>query len=569
MRKIIILYIITLAIIWGIQVETVKSQSYCNPINLSYPLSLNQQQNRNITDPSIVLFKDNYFLFASNAGGYWVSGDLLSWKFVTPDRLPFLTQEPVPFVIGEWLYFASSSNDTIYRSNNPASGKWEFYNTSMLIAAISDFAIFVDTDGRVYSYYGCTNNDGVMSRELDPKNGLNPIKVPMVCKKINTQINSKIKPKVDLKKTGSPSVRGSWMNKYNGKYYYQSTELNPDNGIYYDVVYVSDNPSGPFTYASNNPISFLPDGFIRGAGNGSTFADKYGNWWHVATVISSSKNDPKPRFGLFPAGFDKDGVLFTKTDFGDYPIRMPSGKYSDIEKLNPGWSLLSFGKDADASTTIASCPALSAFDEDFNTFWSARTGKKGEWLSVDLGSVCTINSIHLNFVDNNKIFMLRDSLYTRQFLIQYSLDNKVWKTLTDQTKNTEDLISYYEELKVPVQAKYLKVTNYCVPNGTFIISEFRVFGSAEGRKPKRVNEFRGIRDSKEKDITKLFWDKQNNTVGYNIRYGAEKDKLYHSMRVYKNTPLKVRCPDKTNTYWFAIDAFNESGVTLGKEQMTH
>ena len=569
MRKIIIIKIILLTLILGIQVETVKSQSYCNPINLSYPLILNQQPNRDINDPSIVLFKNNYFLFATNSGGYWVSGDLLSWKFITPERMPLLTKEPVSFVIGEWLYFTSSSNDTIYRSNNPAAGKWEVYNTSMLISAISDFAIFVDTDGRVYSYYGCTNNDGIMSRELDAKNGLNPIKVPIVCKKINSLNNSKVKPKVDLKKTVTSSVRGSWMNKYNGKYYYQSTEFNPELGIFCDVVYVSDKPIGPFTYAPNNPISFLPDGFIRGAGNGSTFADKYGNWWHVATVTSASKNDPKPRLGLFPAGFDKDGILFTKTDFGDYPIRLPSNKYFSMDKLNPGWSLLSFEKDAEASTSMASCPTTSAFDEDFSTYWSARTGKKGEWLSVNLGSVCTINAIQLNFAENNKNFILQDSLLTKQYLVQYSKDNKIWEILIDKTRNTEDLITHYKELNIPIQAKYLKITNYSVPNGTFAISGFRVFGSAEGRKPKKVDEFRGIRDYKEKDITKLFWDKQNNTVGYNIRYGTQKDKLYHSMRVYKNTPLKVRCPDKISTYWFAIDAFNESGVTPGKEQMTH
>jgi len=67
----------------------------------------------------------------------------------------------------------------------------------------------------------------------------------------------------------------------------------------------------------------------------------------------------------------------------------------------------------------------------------------------------------------------------------------------------------------------------------------------------------------------MSWEKQANTTGYNIRYGTDKDKLYHSYQVYKKPRLTIHCPDKNKTYWFEVDAYNENGVTLGKPILAH
>ena len=364
--------------------------------------------------------------------------------------------------------------------------------------------------------------------------------------------------------TGVISVKGSWINKYNGKYYYQCAEINKEFNTYNDVVYVSDSPTGPFTYAANNPFSYRPHGFLSGAGNGSTFADKYGNWWHVATVKVPTNQKAQSRLALFPAGFDKDGNLFTKTDFGDYPIIMPNHKNTDVDKLDPEWSLLSDKITAQASSSLITSPVSSAFDENLGTYWSAQTGKKGEWLTFDLGSVCTINAFQLFFPEHQTQNIKADTAHTRQYLIEYSTDKKNWKKLIDKSKNLEFETSPYEEIKIPIEAQYLKITNYRVPNGNFAISDLRIFGSGNGRKPRKINEFRAIRDYRDPQAIKVSWKKQPNTIGYNIRYGTDKDKLYHSLQVYKNARLTIHCPDKKKIYWFQIDAFNQNGVTSGK-----
>ena len=516
-----------------------------------------------ISDPTIVLYKDIYYLFVSNAGGYWYSADLLFWKFVIAPKLPLEKLEPTAVVIGDWIYFFTSLNDKIYRSKDPVNGNWEEYSSSLLLAIVSDFAVFADTDGKVYCYYGCSNHDGVMAREMDPRNKLNPIGVPITCKKINPLKRTLVKPKLNSDKTGN-NVKGSWMTKYNGKYYYQCAEFSSELGSYGDVVYVGDSPLGPFTYQENNPFSSRPNGFVCGAGNGSTFADKFGNWWHIATLTAPANHESPSFIGLFPLGFDKDGVMFTKTDFGDYPMILPNNKYTNINKLDPGWSLISDHIVAKASSCLGADPVAFAFDEDISTFWSALTGDKGEWLSFDLGSVCTINAIQLNFAMNKIKQKESDGVPANQYLVEYSTDQKIWKILIDKTTNTEYQSNPYEELKIPVQAQYLKVTNYHMPYGTFAISGFRIFGLGTGRKLRRVSEFRAIRDYRNSQIVKMSWKKHDNISGYNIRFGTDKEKLYHSFQVYQATKLTVPCPDKNKDYWFQMDAFNENGVTPGK-----
>ncbi len=567
MKKKFIFFVLALIVILVIRENTSNAQTFCNPLNLSRPFSPDQLSGEGITDPTIVLYKDNYFLFASNAGGYWFSGDLLSWKFVSDANLPFENPAPTAVLIGDWLYFATSLKDKIYRSNDPAHGKWELYSSSSLLSIVSDFGLFADTDGKVYCYYGCSNHDGVMVRELDPQNLLNPIGVPVTCSKTNPLKNSKSKPKPNSDKSGNNGVKGSWMNKYNGKYYYQCADLDNVLNSFSDAVYISDSPMGPFKYAANNPFSYRPDGFVCGAGNGSTFADKYGNWWHVATLTAPANRNCPSKLGLFPAGFDKDGNLYTKTDFGDYPIIIPNHKYTNVSKLDPLWSLLSDNITAQASSSLATDPVTFAFDEDMGTYWSAMTGDKGEWLSFDLGSVCTVNAIQINFAGKETKRKGTDSVLANQYLVEYSLDKKIWKKLIDRSTCSDYQANPYEELKTPIQAQYLKITNYHVPQGTFAISDFRIFGSGSNHRPKKVSSFRAVRDYRNPHIVKMSWEKSANATGYNIRFGTDKDKLYHSYQVYKKTRLTVPCPDKSSTYWFEIDAFNENGITPGKLQL--
>lgn len=88
--------------------------------------------------------------------------------------------------------------------------------------------------------------------------------------------------------------------------------------------------------AGSDPLSIKIGGFVRGAGHGSTFQDNRGNWWHVATTVISVKNTFERRIAMWPAGFDKDDVIWCNTSFGDYPHYLPAYAPPSIRKCkNP------------------------------------------------------------------------------------------------------------------------------------------------------------------------------------------------------------------------------------------
>lgn len=541
--------------------QQAKAQLYCNPLNISNRFCLDEPSRREAADPTVVLFKDTYYLFASKSGGYWYSNDLIAWNFVTTTDLPIENYAPTAIVLGDWVYFFTSNSNTIFRSANPISGKWEVVNNTFPIST-TDPALFVDTDGKVYFYYGCSNDSPIQAIELDVNNKLNPKGTPVDCFSGNPAEHGWERPGDYNNGTGNPWIEGSWMNKYNGRYYLQYAGPGTEYKSYGDGVYVSDNPLGPFTYASNNPFSSKPEGFIAGAGHGSTFEDKYGNLWHIATMSISVKHMFERRLGLFPAGFDKEGNLYTRTDFGDYPISIPDHKYNDVTELIPDWKLLSYHKTAEASSSISTYPVSFAFDENVRTYWSAQSGNKGEWLSVDLGGLCSINAVQVNFAENNTQ-ILGWNTRSEQYQVEYSSDKQTWNVLIDKTANQEDLTHQFTVLPASVKARYVRVTNYQVPGGTFAISDLRIFGKGANLLTSGVDSIKLQRTTTEPRTIKLTWGKQMNATGYNIRFGAEPDKLYRSYEVYGDTSVTIRSLNKHQSYFFEVDAFDENGIVKG------
>jgi xylan 1,4-beta-xylosidase len=543
-----------------------KSQrTFCNPLNISYRFTPDKPSRRAAADPVIVLFKDKYYLFATASGGYWYSTDLLKWEFVTTKDLPFEKDAPAAAVINGELYYLPLNSHIIYKATDPVAGKWEVY-TSTFPLAIGDPDLFQDTDGKVYMYYGCTNNDYLYAIQLDAKNELKPFGEPVKVLRGDPATRGWERPGDFNTMTTRPWTEAPWMTKHNGKYYYQYSAPGTQYKSYADGYLVSDNPLGPFTYSQTSPFSAKPEGFITGAGHAATFQDKYGNYWRIVTMVISVKHVFERRLGLIPVTFDKNDNMIAHTEFADYPMVMPDHKIKDISELYPGWMMLSYNKKAAASSSLDANPPSLAFNEEIRDYWSAKTGDKGEWLSVDLGAVSTVNAVQLNFAENNTQLFGREGVKAQQYLLAFSNDNKNWKTLVDNTQNEQDLTHQYHVFKAPIRARYFKVTNYRVPGGTFALSGFRVFGTGNNKKPSKVTSFQAVRDAADPCIVTLNWIKQPNATGYNIRFGVDKNNLNRVYQVYDTNTLTIRSLNKDQKYWFAIDSFNENAVSKGNTQ---
>jgi len=568
LKEILLVACLGLSLVLNAQIKDANSMgetTICNPTNLSYRFCLDAPSRREAADPTMVTFKNEYYLFASKSGGYFHSTDLIHWDLITTKDLPLEDYAPTVVVMKDTLYFMASNNaPMIYKTDNPKSGNWKIVNPNFPIGMI-DPDLFVDDDGRLYFYYGCSNVNPLYAVELNTKT-LNPIGQPVELFNSDKKNLGWERPGDYNNKDVRPWIEGSWMTKHNGKYYLQYAAPGTEYKSYCDGVYVSDQPLGPFKLAENNPVSAKPEGFISSAGHSSTFQDKYGNYWHISTMTISVKHMFERRLGLFPTFFDNDGIMYVYTGFGDFPFKLPTKKISGPEELFPQWMMLSYNKPVEISSELPNHPKSYAIDEDIRTFWSAKTGDKGEWISLDLQKECTVNAVQINYAENETRIMGRNPDIYYQYLLEYSSDGKNWQKLADKTQSKTDVPHDYVELAKPIKARYIKLTNYRMPSGTFAIAGLRVFGNGNGDAPKMVEKLDVVRQS-DRCIVKLYWLKIPGAIGYNIRYGTQKDKLYQNYQVLGIDELTIRNLNSQQKYYFTIDAFNENGITKGKNIM--
>lgn len=551
------------------EISSNGQNTFCNPMDINYrfqPRGIKAY--REAADPLITKYKGKYFLFASHSGGYWYSDNMLNWKFIPIKSLPIEYYAPDILIKGDTVFYTSSikKKSYIHYSTNLFEDSWKPMS-QVFPLTYSDPHFFMDDDGKVFLYSGSSDIKPMLGVQLNVN--MQPMSEPVAVIPHNSVEHGweVVLDKNQKEKDGYNE--GAWMTKYNNKYYLQYAGPATEDKTYADGVYTSDSPLGPFKYETYSPFSYKPGGFVGGTGHGSTFQDKYGNYWHTATLMIGQRNYVERRIGLFPACFDKDGVLRAFTAFGDYPTIMPNRKINfEKESLFKGWMLLSYNKKATASSSAEKFPIANAFDEDIRTWWSANTGNKGEWLSVELDDKSTINAIQLNFADNDSE-LRSDSKAELPYCyrILASNDQKSWKVVVDRSNNTKDACHEYIELNKPIKAKYIKVENVKVPDGKFSIYDLRIFGLKKGKTPQQVKGFEVNRNVDSRKAT-VKWTKDKSTTGYVVNYGVDPNKLYTSYIVYDCDSVKLTGLNKGIPYYFNIDAFNESGITKGTRIIT-
>ncbi|WP_310395382.1 family 43 glycosylhydrolase [Hymenobacter sp.] len=548
--------------------------TYCNPLNLDYgytpiPDFTAAGRHRATADPVITLFKDDYYLFSTNQGGYWWSHDLSKWTFVARS---FLKPEhktfddlcaPAVFVLGDTLVVYGSTHEKnfpIWMSTNPKAGAWQERISAFQVGAW-DPAFFLDEDDKLYLYWGSSNKTPIYGQQIN-RHTFRPLGRPKKLIALDDRRYGWQRFGEYLDNTAlDPFLEGAWMTKHAGKYYLQYGAPGTEFSGYADGVQVGNGPLGPFRPQAHNPFSYKPGGFARGAGHGNTFQDRWGSWWHTSTMVVSVKNNFERRLGLWPAAFDPDGVLYANTAFGDYPHYLPAGLSDYGQSLFTGWMLLNYNKPVQVSSTLGGYAANHAVDENIKTYWSAASGRPGEFIQTDLGRVSTVHAVQINYADQDAIVLGKPAGAYHQYRLLHSLDGKKWQVLADKSQNTTDVPHDYVELRAAVRARYLKLENRHMPTGKFAISGLRVFGRGGGSPPEKVKNLTVLRTRKDKRGAWLKWPAVDGAYAYNIYTGSTFDKLYSCIMVHGANEYYFKGMDKNQTYYFTIEAVNENGVS--------
>lgn len=538
--------------------------TFCNPLDLSYCFQnkgVGDISCREAADPSLVLFEGNYCLFASKSCGYWWSPDLQEWIFVKSKILPVDDYAPDVRVINGYIYFTASGygrDNPVFRSKNPVEDEWELVAEAF---PYWDPNMFQDEDGRVYMYWGCSDKDPICGVEVDIET-MKPIGEPTALFGQNHDRFGWERKSEDNRKSVAPHIEGPWMTKHKGRYYLQYAGPGTEFNIYADGVYEGDSPLGPFTFSENNPLSFKPGGFMNGAGHGSTFHDNFGNLWHISTMSISIRHMFERRLGLWPAGFDADGVMYCNTRFGDYPTQVPTGPWTDPQKdPGPQWMLLSYQKPSTCSSHRRGHPPTLLCDENCHTYWAADRNDPEPWVMIDLADTPDVHAVQINFTEDQcDQFGYSDSL-RHQYVLELSDDGRNWSTLIDRTESANDAPHAYHEFPAR-NGKYLRLRILHMPaKGTPAVSGLRVFGVGSGTKPASSHITRAELHEQDPLSATITWQQVTDADGYNIRWGMAPDKLYHDWLVYGAHSLELGALHAGQPAWVAVEAFNAHGIS--------
>ena len=546
-----------------------RTTTYCNPLNLDYTYPFHNshlgKSYRSGADPAVVEFRGEYYMFVTRSWGYWHSKDLLNWDFITPEKWYFEGcnapaahnyKDSVLYVCGN-----PSGAMSILYTDNPKRGDWKAVPS--VLHDLQDPALFIDDDERAYMYWGSSNRWPIRGKELDMKNKFLPIaKKPDSLLFLRPDIHGWERFGENHTSDIKPFIEGAWMTKHNGKYYLQYAAPGTQFNVYGDGVYVGKSPLGPFEYAAHNPFCYKLGGFATGAGHGSTVCGPGGIYWHFGTIHLSINYKFERRLCMFPTFFDEDGAMYSDTYFGDYPHYSPDQVSRQTTSGGfRGWMLLSYGKPVKASSQLESYPVENVTDENLKTFWVAEKNDDKQWVEIDLEEVSDVYALQLNFFDYEETgFWGRMPNLRQRYLVEASVDGARWRVLVDYRNSFRDAPHNYIELDQPIEARYIRYRHHYVPGKNLAMGDIRVFGLGRGKKPATVKGFTVVREADERNA-RISWKAVKGAQGYNVLWGVALDKLYSSWMVYGDNSLDLRALTVGQKYYFAIEAFNENGIS--------
>jgi hypothetical protein len=188
--------------------------------------------------------------------------------------------------------------------------------------------------------------------------------------------------------------------------------------------------------------------------------------------------------------------------------------------------------------------------------------RAGVTATIDLQREYEVRAVQVNYADHESgLFGPGPNVYT-QFRLHVSSDGRQWEVVADLSAEKRDRPNAYVELARPVRARYVRYEHLHVGAKHLAISDIRIFGKGGGRAPRAPRGLTARRDNDPRNVF-LEWQRVAGAVGYNILWGIAPDKLYQTYQVWADAgeSLEIRALNSGQGYWFAIEAFDENGVS--------
>ncbi|MCR9228954.1 MAG: glycoside hydrolase family 43 protein [Flavobacteriaceae bacterium] len=190
-----------------------------------------------------------------------------------------------------FLYFPVKDKDDVFHigvaKSNVPEGPFEAVEEPIEGSFSMDPAVFADTDGSYYMYFGGIwggqlqqwDQGEYLGKDKYPADN-EPALMPKIAKMGDDMVSFAEHPKdvLILDHNGDPILAGdndrrffeaAWVHRYNGKYY-----LSYSTGDTHNIVYaIGENPYGPFTYQG---VILDP---VLGWTNHHSIVEYQGKWW--------------------------------------------------------------------------------------------------------------------------------------------------------------------------------------------------------------------------------------------------------------------------------------------------
>jgi hypothetical protein len=410
-------------------------------------------QNRNplvpgyFADPTIKKIGDTFYLYATTDGtGWgggpaqvWTSKDFVNWT-IQPMNWPNTHWYWAPDVTkgydGKYyLYYSQPVEIFAGQSESPVgpwtpidSGKAIIPNYMIPGVITLDAQTFTDDDGSIYMFWGTWG--------IYPEHGC-------AVGKLNPDMKTFSKVELIPNTVAKDFFEAPFMFKKDGIYYFMYSSGRCEDHTY-RVQYLKSTtgPFGPYEYPDENPILVTnEDGTVHGPGHHSVLEHE-GKYY----IVYHRHNNPHSNGG-FHRQLAADLLEFDEKG----NIKKVKPTHSGIGLLGPNqipYTNLALRKTVKASSEYnLHFQASNAADDDNGTLWRAKDNMKQAWWQVDLGEVITIQSILTQF---------EYATYYYQYRIEYSTDQKTWKTFADRSQNTtwgSPMADFNQ-----VQARYIRIT---------------------------------------------------------------------------------------------------------------